>query len=66
MALPEQERAELAHDLIMSLDGPKDTGVEEAWDQEILRRIAEVDAGQAKLLDRAELRRRMREKLGNP
>lgn len=64
MALSETERAELAHELIESLDAPRDNGVEEAWDREILRRIAAVDDGQAKLLDREEFRRRMRERLG--
>ncbi len=63
LALPEAERAELAHELIMSLDAPRDTGVEEAWDREILRRIAEIDTGQATLLDRAEFRRRMQARL---
>ena len=63
LALSESERAELAHDLIQSLDAPRDTGVEDAWDREILRRIAEVDSGQAKLLDRGEFRRRMRARL---
>lgn len=63
LALSETERAELAHELIKSLDAPRDTGVAEAWDQEILRRIAEVDDGQAKLLNRTEFRRRMRAKL---
>ncbi len=60
MMLSETERAELAHELIKSLDAPRDNGVEKAWDREILRRIAEVDTGQAKLLDREEFRRRMR------
>lgn len=60
LALSESERAELAHDLIQSLDAPADSGVEEAWDREILRRIREVDSGQADLIDRADFRRRMR------
>jgi putative addiction module component (TIGR02574 family) len=63
LALSESERAELAHDLIQSLDAPRDTGVEDAWDKEISRRIAEVDTGQAKFLDREEFRRRMRARL---
>ena len=49
LALPERERAQLARDLIKSLDAPMDEGVAEAWDKEILRRLAQVDAGQAKL-----------------
>lgn len=64
LALSESERAELAHELIKSLDGPRDLGVNEAWDQEILQRIAEVDTGQAELLDRDEFRRRMKARLG--
>lgn len=63
LALTEAERAELAHDLIQSLDAPRDNGVEDAWDQEVLRRIGEIDAAQAELVDRAEFRRRMRAQL---
>jgi putative addiction module component (TIGR02574 family) len=50
----------LAHDLMASLDGPADTGVAKAWDAEILRRLAEIDAGTARLIDREEFSRRMR------
>ncbi|MEK8088643.1 addiction module protein [Thermithiobacillus plumbiphilus] len=64
MALSETERAELAHELIESLDAPRDNDVEDAWDREILRRISVVDDGQAKLLDREEFRRRIRAGLG--
>ena len=60
MALTEGERAELAHDLVASLDEPRDTGVEDAWDREILRRISLIDSGQAKLIDREEFRQKMR------
>lgn len=63
MALSEAERAELAHDLIQSLDAPRENGVEDAWDREIMRRIQEIDEGQAELIDRAEFRRRIRAKL---
>jgi putative addiction module component (TIGR02574 family) len=61
--LSEADRAELAHELIISLDEPRDHEVRAAWDREILRRIAEIDAGQAKFLDRAEFRRRIRASL---
>jgi hypothetical protein len=37
-----------------------DEDAEEAWEVEILRRIAEIDSGAAELIDRDELRRRMR------
>lgn len=65
LALSEPERAKLAHDLIESLDAPADEGVEEAWDREIVRRIAQIDAGQAKLLNRDEFRKKIRERIGN-
>lgn len=67
LSLTEPERAELAHELIKSLDAhtPADTDVEAAWDQEIARRIAQIDAGQAKLLDREEFRKRLQDRIGN-
>lgn len=63
LALSEAERAELAHDLIQSLDAPHDNGVENAWEREISRRIGEIDAGQAELVERSEFRRRIRERI---
>jgi putative addiction module component (TIGR02574 family) len=63
LRLPEPERAELAHDLVKSLDSPSDSDAAEAWEKELLRRLAEVDAGTAKLVDREELRRRMRSRI---
>jgi len=60
LELTEAERAELAHDLIASLDEPRESGVEDAWDREILHRISLIDSGQAKLLDREEFRQKMR------
>jgi putative addiction module component (TIGR02574 family) len=65
LTLSEPERAELAHELIKSLDAPADEGVEDAWDQEIIRRIAQIDAGQAKLLDREEFRKKIQARIGN-
>lgn len=60
LELTDAERAELAHDLIASLDEPGEGGVEDAWDREILHRISLIDSGQAKLLDREEFRQKMR------
>ncbi len=51
LMLPEAERAGLAHALVKSLDAPDDTDALEAWRKEILRRLAEIDAGIAKLID---------------
>lgn len=65
LALSEAERAELAQDLVKSLDAPDDAEVSDAWDLEILRRLAEIDSGTAKLIDRDEFRRRMQARIGN-
>lgn len=65
LMLPEAERAELAHALVVSLDAPADTNVAAEWDKEILRRLAEIDAGTAKLIDKDEFRRRMQTRLGS-
>jgi putative addiction module component (TIGR02574 family) len=61
--LPESERAELAQNLVASLDGPPESDVEKAWDAEILRRLAEIDSGTAKLVDRQEFSRRLRDRM---
>ena len=60
LTLSESEGAELAHDLVASLDGPPDADAEPLWDAEILRRLSEIDSGTANLIDREEFRRRMR------
>jgi putative addiction module component (TIGR02574 family) len=63
LELTASERAELAHDLVASLDGAADADAAEEWDREVLRRLDEIDAGTATLIDREELSRRMRERL---
>lgn len=44
LTLDEKDRASIAGALIESLHGEPDTGVEEAWEAEIKRRVAELDA----------------------
>ena len=63
LSLTQTERAELARSLVGSLDGPADADAQSAWDAEILRRLAEVEAGTAQLVDREELRRRMKARM---
>jgi putative addiction module component (TIGR02574 family) len=63
LRLPESERAELAHSLVVSLDGVPDANADSAWDAEIQRRLVDVDAGTAELIDRDEFRRRMQVRL---
>ena len=62
LRLSETERAELAQDLMKSLDAPADPDAGDAWDREISRRLDEVDAGTATLIDRADLLRRMQQR----
>ncbi len=50
LGLPESERADLAAKLLESLDGAKEDGVEEAWNREIARRLADIDAGEVELV----------------
>lgn len=62
--LPPEDRARLAEEMLASLDQDHDTADEAAWDREIERRVAEVEAGTAKLIPaadvHAEARRLMR------
>jgi putative addiction module component (TIGR02574 family) len=61
--LPEADRAELAQELVASLDGPADADAQQAWDAEILRRLGEIDAGTARLIDREEFSSRLRARM---
>jgi putative addiction module component (TIGR02574 family) len=48
LALPEEQRAEVAEKLLASLDGQVDADAESEWGIEIERRLARIEAGQAK------------------
>jgi putative addiction module component (TIGR02574 family) len=45
LALPVSERADLAGSLIESLDDTQDHSVAAAWDEEVARRMADIDSG---------------------
>jgi hypothetical protein len=49
LRLVAETRAELAAELLASLDGPADPDAEAAWDAEIERRIAAIEAGMIRL-----------------
>jgi putative addiction module component (TIGR02574 family) len=58
-------RAELAAELLASLDGPADPDAETAWTSEIARRVAAIEAGTMKLEPWEDVKRRVeREILG--
>jgi putative addiction module component (TIGR02574 family) len=54
LALSEEDRGRLAEKLVQSLDREVDPDVEEAWAAEIERRLARIDAGQAKTVTMSE------------
>ena len=45
--LPEQQRAQLAHKLLLSLDTQSETEIAEEWRSEVQRRAADIDNGLA-------------------
>lgn len=60
LTLPDKERAELASSLIDSLDPTVDADAEMAWQEEIARRLEEVESGRVKTASWDEVRRRGR------
>jgi putative addiction module component (TIGR02574 family) len=60
LALPPEARAALAGSLLESLDDePCDESVEAAWNEEIKRRIEEIDSGKVQMIPYEEVRRRL-------
>ena len=53
-ALSPEDRVRLAEELLASVREP-DAEVEAAWDEEIKRRLAEIDSGKAKLIPAEEV-----------
>jgi len=51
LKLRREDRARIAAELIASLDGVPEAGVEAAWDAEVERRIELAEQGQTQLLD---------------
>jgi len=58
LALPENERAELAGNLISSLDTRIDPDVDAAWQNEVVRRAQEVQSGKVKAVPWEEVQRK--------
>lgn len=63
LRLTAAERAELACTLVESLDAPADADPADDWNRELMRRLAEVDADVAVVVDRDEFRHRMQARL---
>ena len=63
LALSESERAELAGNLLSSLDTTVDPDVDAAWQDEVARRMDEVQSGKVKTIPWPEVRERNLAKL---
>ena len=63
LALSEQERLDLASELLASVDGPPDPGWEQAWQEELDRRTREADASAEPAAEWSEVRARVLAKL---
>jgi putative addiction module component (TIGR02574 family) len=66
LALTPQERADLAHDLLCSLEAPPDPGADGAWIAEIEKRARELADGSVVPIDWNEARERIRRRLKTP
>jgi len=63
-ALDEQDRATLAGLLLESLELEVDEAVEAAWQEEIERRLAELDDGSVELVPWEEVKARLKKNTG--
>ena len=63
LALSVEEQEALAESLISNLGGKADETVAAAWDEEVKRRIADLDSGKARTIPWTEVRRRNLAKL---
>ena len=63
LSLSVEEQEALAESLISNLGGKVDEGVQQAWEAEIGKRIAELDSGKVKTVSWSEVRRRNLAKL---
>lgn len=59
LRLAPDARAELAAELLASLDAPTDSDAEAAWNVEIERRIEAIEAGEIELEPWEQLKRRI-------
>ncbi len=63
LALPPDDRVEIAESLLQSLDDETAVEIEAAWADEIKRRIESIDKGEARMIPAEEVMREMRKRL---
>jgi len=64
MALPVKDRLRLAHTMLKSAPPPGQEVTEAEWEAELKRRADELDSGEAKGRDWAEVKKEVYERLG--
>ena len=68
LQLPPKERGALIHSLIVSLEGePEDSpeAIAQAWDEEIARRVADMEAGRTQWIPADEVMRDIRARISS-
>jgi putative addiction module component (TIGR02574 family) len=70
LSLSVEEQEALANSLFSNLDremseGPAEEGVEEAWAEEIKRRIDDIQSGRTKMIPYEQVRRRLAARLAD-
>ncbi|MDQ6734840.1 MAG: addiction module protein [Nitrospirota bacterium] len=60
LKLSPTERADMAEQLLASLDENLDSDVEKAWQEEVQRRLQQVERGEVKTIPWEEVQRRLR------
>lgn len=60
LQLPLQERIALASRLLASLDEKVDEGVDEAWGEEVKKRLDDIDSGRVEMVPWETVRKEMR------
>jgi putative addiction module component (TIGR02574 family) len=63
LKLSPTERADVAEQLLASLDEALDSDVEKAWQEEIQRRLQQVERGEVELMDSDTVMAELRKKL---
>jgi len=63
LKLSPTERADVAEQLLASLDEALDSDVEKAWQEEIQRRLQQVERGEVELIDSDTVMAELRKKL---
>ena len=63
LRLDPDARAELAAELLASLDGPADPDAESAWNAEIERRVAAIEAGTVRVESWEQVKRRIEKEI---